>query len=74
MRARDVNLREVHRHDHDLFLVHRCLGQDLSGSARDEALAPEFQTFTAGRGFVADTICDRNIAAIRNAMAALDHR
>src|SRR6266700_4389546 len=72
VRAGDIHLAQIDRHDKRLFLVGAGSGENFSGSAGDEALSPEFQPLSVGRFFQADTIAWGHVAAVGHSVAALD--
>src|SRR4051812_24361703 len=79
MRAAELDLFQVARHDDDFFLVDRSSLHDLSIRRCDETLAPELDAVVADVAafFVADllqadAVRRADVAAVRDGVGALD--
>src|SRR5260370_16553731 len=72
VRAGDIHLAQIDRHDERLFLVGAGSGENFSGSAGDEALSPEFQPLSVGPFFQAHPIAPAHVAAVCPTLAPLD--
>src|SRR5436190_4123374 len=58
---------------HDFFPIGASFREDFAARRDDETLSPELDPVAAGRRFMTDSIDRRNVAAIRDRVAAL-HR
>ena len=70
--AGDVDFLEIYQDDEDFVAVGTGFGQDLAGSASDEALAPKLDSSSAGRFLDADAVGYADVTAIRDGVRALD--
>jgi len=57
---------------HNLFPVHRGLGDNFAIRTTHKTLAPKFNSVATGRRFMTDPVCDRDVTTIRNRVTALD--
>src|SRR5262249_38702168 len=58
--------------NYDFLPIDRTFGDDLAVRAANEALPPKFASIAARRRFVANAICRRNIATVRNRVTTLN--
>src|SRR5436305_1912465 len=72
MGAMLVHARPIDFANDDFFPVNRTFGDDLAVRSANETLPPKFDSFSASRRFVANSICRSDVATVRDGMASLD--
>ena len=72
MGAGFVDLGAVYFHQHRFVLIHAALGDEFAARIAGKALAPEFQSRAAARGFMADAVNGGHITAVGDGVAALN--
>src|SRR5947209_19188869 len=68
MRAMLVHARPIDFAGDDFFPVNRTFGDDLAVRSANETLPPKFDSFSASRRFVTDSIWRRDEATVRDRM------
>src|SRR4051812_37879146 len=73
MCARHVHFVEIAWNNERFLFVDARFLENAAGRIRDEALAPELDAVASDWPFEADAIRDRNVASVRDGVAALDY-
>src|SRR6202030_596219 len=67
-----VHPRPIDFADHDFLFIHRTFGNDFAIGTANETLSPEFNSVSAGRRFMTDSIRGGDVAAVCDRVTALN--
>src|SRR5947209_15916009 len=72
MRAMLVHARPIDFAGDNFFPINRTFGDNLAVRSANETLSPKFDSLSASRRFVTNSICRSDVATVRDVVASQD--